>query len=110
MPSVYLDPATAVSPPGSGGTITIPASASSTAGSGNLSAYEGRWLSIRADVGCHVRFGTSSVGAATAGDWYLPADVGEPYRIPKSGTLSRVTVLGKGTAGKLYFRVTSGPV
>jgi hypothetical protein len=108
MSSSYLDPAQAVSPPGSGGTISF-TTASSTAGSGNLTAYAGRWLVFKADTDVHVRFGASSVGAATAGDYYLSADLPEQYRIPKDGTLSYVRAKGT-AAGKLYFRVTSGPV
>lgn len=108
MSSYFVQEANNVTPPGSGGTITL-STTSSTAGSGNLTAYAGRWLVFKSDVDVHVRFGALNVGAATAGDYYLTADLPEPYRIPKDGTLSYVRAKGT-AAGKLYYRVTSGPI
>lgn len=98
-----------LTPPGAGGTVTVPSGASSTAGSGNLSAYAGEWLWIKSTVKTHVRFGISTVGAATTGDIYLTADVDYPFRIPRDGTLSYVRARGT-AAGTLYYRQTSGPM
>lgn len=109
MTAFYAQEADNITPPGSGGTIAVPSAASSTVGSGNLTAYQGRWLWIKSSAKTHVRFGTSSVGAATTGDIYLTADVDYPMRVPRDGTRSYVRARGA-AAGTLHYRVTSGPV
>lgn len=108
MPSPSGLEAINVSPPGTGGKIAL-STASSTAGSGNLSAYEGKWLWVKADEKTHVRTGGSSVGAATSGDIYLTADVDYFWRVPTDGTRSYVRAKAASGTGTLFYRVTSGP-
>lgn len=98
-----------VTPPGSGGTITIPSGSSSTAGSGNLTAYAGSYLWIKSDVKVHVKFGGASVATAGTTDIYLTPDADYSMWIPRDGTQSYVRVRGA-AAGTLYYRRTSGPV
>lgn len=96
-------------PPGTGAAVAIPSGASTTAI--DLSAYAGRWLAIKSDVDCHVRFGGASVGAATSGDWPMGADVDYAWRIPTTGTRSYARALDAGSAGgTLFYRVVSEPV
>lgn len=97
-----------VTPPGSGGTITVPSGASSGVASGSLVAYQGAFLWLKSSSKAHVRFGTSAVGAATTGDIYLTADVDYFFRVPKDGSQSYVRTRGA-AAGTLYYRRTSGP-
>lgn len=109
MSGMYEREAVLVTPPASGGTITVPSGSSSTAGSGNLSAYQGSYLWVKSTAKTYLRFGTSSVGAATTGDIYLTADVDYQFWIPEDGTLSYVRARGA-AAGTLYYRQSSGRV
>lgn len=61
-----------VNAPTSTNTVTI-ATASSTAGSGNLGGALRVWMKATTDT--RIRFGTATVGAATAGDMYLSGGV-----------------------------------
>lgn len=96
-------------PPGTGAAVAVPSADSTTAI--DLSAYAGRWLTFKADGACHVRFGASDVGAATAGDFPLAADVDYTWRVPTTGTRSYARALDAGTSGAtLFYRVVSEPV
>lgn len=105
--SPFILEAANVCPPGTGGSIAV-TSASSTAGSGDFSAYAGKWLWLTASAKTHVRAGTSSVGAATTGDIYMTADTPYFWRVPKDGTLSYVRARTATGSGTIHYRVTSG--
>jgi hypothetical protein len=97
-----------VSPPGSGGTITVPSGSSNTSAT-SLVAYQGAWLWLKSTAKTHVNFGTSTVATALTTHIYLTADVDYFFRIPKDGSLSYIKTRGA-TTGTLYYRKTSGPL
>lgn len=107
MSGFYAPDAMVVSPPGTGGTLTIPSGASSTAAACKLTAHKGHWLWIKSTVKAHIRFSSAGT-AATTGNIYLTPDVDYPFRIPaNTAARDRITAYGV-SAGTLYFRRTSG--
>src|SRR5690606_5201254 len=94
--------------------IAVPASASTTAGvtGQNLAALAGKYVWMKSTVKTHIRAGATptGAGAATTDDIYLTADVDYFWRIPQDGSRNGIRVKGAGTAGTLYYAVTSGPL
>lgn len=92
-------------PPGPATAVSV--STTSTAAQ-DLSAFEGKYVVMIADVKTHVRFGTSSVGAATTNDFYLPADTPLQFYIPPSGHRSYFRAVAEDD-GTLHVADASDP-
>jgi hypothetical protein len=84
-----MDPSTAqavqVTPPGAGSSNNT---STTSTGAIDLSAFQGKFVVLQASVKTHIRFGTSSVGAADTTDIWLAADEKVPFFIPTSGARS----------------------
>jgi hypothetical protein len=88
-----------VTPPGTGTKTSI--TGTSTAAI-NLSAFEGKWVTLIASVKTHIRWGKADVTAATTDDVYIPADTERHYFIPKSGTRSYFRAIRASADGDLH--------
>lgn len=85
-----------VTPPGAGTKVAL---TTSSVTAQNLTSYQGKWIVIYLTAAAHVRFGTSSVDAATTDDVIFPAGQHIPFYIPPSGARSYFrarTVTGTG--------------
>lgn len=86
-------------------TITVPNASSSAAV--DLSAAAGKWVNLKADTKTHFRAGESGVGEATADDYWLTADMAEPFKVVPGRT--HIRVFGASAAGKCVVVVTDVP-
>lgn len=87
-----------VNAPVSTNTVSI-GSASSTAGSGNLGGALRVWMKSNTDT--RIRFGASTVGAATAGDIYLTSGV--DYVLDVQKPITHFRAIRSTANGTLYW-------